>query len=112
MIDLAISRHHAENVVRLTRIEDRILGIDGNGSGRKGVLQRQDEKLEQMSGEIRDVKTDVAEVKDGQNVLLQRSQSWSKKNVWEFAKWIIGGAGSFAVVLAGMWLGHKMGWVH
>lgn len=84
---------------------ERLIGIDGNGTGREGVLQRQDKKLEEMSGQL-------AEVKDGQALLLTRSESWSKKAIWEFAQWVIGGAGALGAAVAGMWLGHVMGWIH
>lgn len=73
MIDLAIQRFHGENVARLTKIEDRIIGIDGNGTGRIGALQRQDLKLSELDGKL--------------NILVTRSETWSKKGVWSVVKW-------------------------
>lgn len=73
MIDLSIARFHGENVARLTKIEDRIIGIDGNGTGRKGALQRQDDKLEEMSGQLK--------------TLLIRSETFSKKGFWTLVRW-------------------------
>lgn len=73
MIDLSIARFHGENVSRLTKIEDRIIGIDGNGTGRKGALQFQNDKLEEMSVKL--------------NTLLVRSENLSKKSIWAVVKW-------------------------
>lgn len=84
---------------------ERLIGIDGNGTGREGALQRQDKKLVEMSGQIEDVKTSVS-------TLVERSETVSKKKIWELAQWAIGGLGAFATVIAGMWLGHALGWVH
>lgn len=73
MIDLAIAKFHGENVSRLTKIDERLIGIDGNGSGRKGVLQKHGEQLEEMNGDIK--------------TLLTRSENFSKKGVWAVVKW-------------------------
>lgn len=82
MIDLAISKFHGENVARLEKIEARLIGIDGNGTGRKGVLQRQDETLATLAdGHV--------EMKKSIDILVHRSGSWDKATFYRNAKWWI-----------------------
>jgi hypothetical protein len=83
-----IQRNQAE-------LRERLIGIDGNGTGRIGVLQKQDEKMQAM-----DVKLDM---------LVNRSQSWNKKNVWALAKWVAGGICGLALMLLSHWLDHHYG---
>jgi hypothetical protein len=111
MIAADISTMHTQNLNRFASIErgqselrERIIGIDGNGTGREGALQRQDKVLARLV-------EGHAEMSDNITTLVNRSQSWNKKNVWEFAKWVIGGLGALGTVLLGMYIGHIMGWV-
>ena len=106
MIIAEVGVMHTQNLNRFGLIErsqselrERIIGIDGNGTGREGVLQRQDKVL---------AKLEIGHEEMSRNIvtLVNRSQSWNKKNVWELAKWLLGGAG----VLASMWIGHLLGW--
>lgn len=54
----------------------RIIGIDGNGTGRKGVLQRQDEKLQQLDdGQLHIIKQ--------LGILTTRSETWSKAKFYK-----------------------------
>ncbi len=68
MIDAAISARHLENVQRLTQIESRIIGIDGNGTGRIGALQKLELKVDKVC-------TDV-------ETLVHRSTSIPKKVIF------------------------------
>lgn len=56
-IETMIAAHtlelHSQNVARFTRIEERIIGIDGNGTGREGALQRQDKVLASINADAK-----------------------------------------------------------
>src|ERR1019366_1067902 len=52
MVDLAIAKYHAENVSRLIRIEDRIIGIDGNGTGKRGAIQILGEQISEVNRNV------------------------------------------------------------
>lgn len=67
----------------VSEVRARIIGIDGNGTGRKGALQRQDDKMEEIAETQREqgMKLDT---------LLHRSSSWDKKTVWRNVKWMFG----------------------
>lgn len=90
MIDLAIANFHAENVARLTKIEQRIIGIDGNGTGKKGALQRQDAKLEELACAQKDMGSKL-------DTIIHQTNSWDKATVWEALKWMFG---TILVILA------------
>lgn len=83
MIELAIAQHHAENVQRLSKIEERIIGIDGNGTGRIGALQRQDIKLAELAAAQAIMVGKIDEV-------LHNTKSWSKESVINAVKWMFG----------------------
>jgi hypothetical protein len=118
MIAAEIGQMHNQNLNRfgliekgLSEMRERIIGIDSNGSGRRpGVLQRQDAVLGELKDGQEKMKLGQEQMKSNIETLVRRSQSWNKKNVWELAKWIIGGLGALTSVLLAMWIGHKMGW--
>lgn len=83
MIDLAIATYDRGAVEKLNKIEGRIIGIDGNGTGKKGALQRQDDKLEELAGNQAAMSTKL-------DTLLHRSKSWDKATFWKAFKWWIG----------------------
>lgn len=83
MIDLAISKYDLLASDKLNKIERRIIGIDGNGTGQKGALQRQDDKLEELAGNQAVMTTKL-------DTLLHRSTSWDKASFWSAFKWWIG----------------------
>lgn len=96
MVDLAIAKFHAENVVRMTRIEDRIIGIDGNGTGKIGALQKLDAKVEKVC-------TDV-------ETLVRRSTSISKQSIVAVLGAIGIAAMGFVGSLAAEYVKHAVGW--
>jgi len=75
MISAAIDKYHGENVARLVKIEERIIGIDGNGTGREGALQRQDKVLKRIETEV--------------TKLVTASTSWNKRDLLHAAKWVL-----------------------
>jgi hypothetical protein len=89
LIALAISEKHAENVARLTKIEERIIGIDGNGTGRIGALQRQDIKLAEIA-------TNQSVMNSKIDKALHSATSWDKKSVINV---LYQGFGSILVIL-------------
>ena len=87
MVDLAIAKFHGENVQRLTKLDammealiKRVIGIDGNGTGKVGVLQKQDIKLEEL-GDNQD------RIEGKINDLIHASESFNKKKFWSNLKW-------------------------
>lgn len=61
-------------------LRTRLIGIDGNGTGREGELQRQNKKL--------------CDLDDGQKFMIEqlhtittRQESWSKKKFWSLVRW-------------------------
>lgn len=64
----------------LAELKSRIIGIDGNGTGREGELQRQNTKLTNLD--------------DGQKFMIEqlhtittRQENWSKKKFWTLIRW-------------------------
>ena len=114
MVDLAIAKYHAENVARLTSIEDRIIGIDGNGTGRKGAIQRLEDKMEdgfamavtQLEGVRKTVSGLTFHTFDEDNV--------SKKRIRAVLVAVVGAiavaALSFVSGLGVEWMKHIKGW--
>lgn len=104
IVKATLAGYHVENVQRMARIEERIIAIDGNGTGRVGAVQRLEmgmanilEQIEGMRDSITNVKVDVG---------------GSLKT-----KTMIGIAGSIGVVILGAfasitagWIEHKLGW--
>jgi hypothetical protein len=90
MIEVAVGKFHTQNLERFGLIErgqgelrERIIGIDSNGTGRRpGVLQRQDTMLATMKTQQDDMDTKL-------NVLLHRSNSWNKQDVWRAVRWFL-----------------------
>ncbi len=101
IVNLAIARYHSENVTRLTRIEDRIIGIDGNGTGRKGALQTLGDQVGEINANVK-VMLEKDQQKEGARKLRTK---WTR---------IIVGLGSASIAgalsLIGLWAKHKMGW--
>jgi hypothetical protein len=65
---------------QVSEIRARIIGIDGNGTGQKGALQRQDDKLHDLD--------------DGQKFIIgqlhgitTRQENWSKQRFWTLVRW-------------------------
>lgn len=104
MIDLSIAKFHGENVVRLTNIENRIISIDGNGTGRIGAVQRIEGALSTLTAIVESLKNSLGEVK------IDVGGSLKTKAIW-------GAAASIGVIMLGAagtifagWFQHVMGW--
>lgn len=104
MIDLAQSRYHAENVQRLTNIENRIIAIDGNGTGRTGAVQRIEMAIVNLTGQFDGLKTSLGEVK------IDIGGSLKVKTIWAIGASlgvaVLGASGS----LIATWIEHRLGW--
>lgn len=101
MIDLAIAKFHGENVERLSEIKttqaeirQRIIGMDGNGTGKIGVLQRQDMKLAELSEKQDMLESNQTAMNVKLDTIIHQTTSWDKAKVWEALKWM------FATILA------------
>lgn len=104
MIDLAIQTHHAENVERLTRIESRIIAIDGNGTGRIGAVQRIELAISALTQRLDETVNSLGAVR------VDIGGSLKTKTVWAIGASIgVAVLGASGNLLAG-WMAHKMGW--
>lgn len=101
MIDLARAQQDSMILPRLVKIEDRLIGIDGNGTGRDGAIQVLGKKVDGVSGKV-----DVLLEKDSQTKgALQTRQKYTGV--------IVSGLGTLAGllgILLGAWIKHRMGW--
>lgn len=78
----------------MSKLESRLIGIDGNGTGKEGVLQRQDKALVAIHSNLSDQDKKL-------DTLLTRSTTWNKANVLKgLRNWIIMLAGMVGVLLA------------
>jgi hypothetical protein len=101
MVDLAIAKYRAENVARLTRIEDRIIGIDGNGTGKKGAVQILSDKMDRLAESLHLLLTKESETK-GALGLRQKYTGWLFTG--------LAGLVSIGGIILGDWIKHRMGW--
>ncbi len=104
IVKATLADYHQEDLQRMARIEERIISIDGNGTGRKGAVQRLEEG-------INEIKTQLDELKDKISNLSTSDHGNIKKNT------VIAILGSISVVILGSiatiaagWIEHKMGW--
>lgn len=104
MIDLAIARHHTENVARLTSIEQRIIGIDGNGTGRIGAVQRIELAISSLTSGLESLKESLGEVKIDIGGSLKTKTLWAVGGAIGVA--VLGASGS----LFATWLERVIGW--
>ena len=51
-VKLAIAELKAEILPKLAKIEERIIGIDGNGTGRMGTIQVLEGKCDNIAGDV------------------------------------------------------------
>lgn len=104
MIDLAQSRYHAENVARLTNIENRIIAIDGNGTGRIGAVQRIEMAIATLTDGLTNLKLNLSDVKVDIGGSLKTKSLWALGGAIGIA--VLGASGS----LFASWLEHRLGW--
>lgn len=103
MIDATVSKNHLENVNRLTKItnwlteiKERVIGIDGNGTGRIGALQRQDRKLEELVDNQELLTKNQHEMNAKLDLFIHSANSWDKTSVISV---LYQGFGSILVIL-------------
>lgn len=64
----------------VSEVRARIIGIDGNGTGREGVLQRHGKQLDLLDkGQLHII--------EQLTVLTTRQETWSKKKFWNLVRW-------------------------
>ena len=82
LIAAAIAVYHRENVERLGNIEKRLIGIDGNGTGSRGVLQQMGETIDETKDDIKTIKESVAS-------LTLSDTTWNKEKMLKGFGWFI-----------------------
>jgi len=100
-VKVAIAHLRAEILPKLATIEQRIIGIDGNGTGRAGVIQLLERKVDNIDGKV-----DLLLSKDSETkgALGQRQR-------FTGGLWVISGIlGSICSVILGEYIKHKTGW--
>ena len=113
-MNLAIARYHGENVARLTKIDGRLIGIDGNGSGRKGAIQRLEDKVDDgftlIGGQMTEVQKTVSKLR----VHTFEEENIPKKRLRQLAIGVIGAIGVAGMSFIGgwgvEWIKHMKGW--
>lgn len=98
MIQAAVGTFHGQNLERFGRIEERIIGIDGNGTGRVGALQRQDKMLQEICVKIEGIEDNIATV-------VTNTTTFARDKFWGVARWLIGGIGGLGMLFLGHYLG-------
>lgn len=66
----------------ISEVRARIIGIDGNGTGREGVLQRQNKSIERLD-------EGQKFIIDQLHNLTNRSETWSKAGFWKGLRWML-----------------------
>lgn len=96
MIEAAIGKYHGENLERfvgitkmLVELRQRIIGVDGNGTGSEGVLQRQDKAIDRLEAGQDGMSAQLT-------LLVNRSKYWNKADIWKAVRWFL----MFLVALA------------
>jgi len=100
MIGAKMLELHGQNLERFGRIEERIIGIDGNGTGREGALQRQDKVLKAIDAKVDQLGDNVA-------TLVTATTTVRRDKVWGVVKWLLGGIGGLGMLILGHYLGAK-----
>ena len=67
-VRIAVAELRAEILPQLSEIKERIIGIDGNGTGRPGVIQVLDRKVDKINGKVDNVdgKVDLLLTRDAE----------------------------------------------
>jgi hypothetical protein len=94
MIDLARAQQDSVILPRLVKIEERLIGIDGNGTGRDGAIQVLGKKVDGVSGKVDQLLNKDVETK-GALAAHQKDQAnrWWKQPLWTGL--VAGFAGAF-----------------
>ena len=89
VVDGKLSKYHSENLERfgsiemlLAEIRSRLIGIDGNGTGKVGVLQRQDAVLAEYNTKLGQMQKSQDTLKTKLETLITQDETWDKKKVW------------------------------
>jgi hypothetical protein len=78
----------------VSEVRARILNIDGDGSGRPGILQRQNE-------DMREIKESIKVLGGNVDTVLSQAKFYDKKNVWQGLRTLLG----IIIALLGLLLG-------
>ena len=101
LIAAAIGAYHQQNVERLTAIEKRLIGIDGNGTGNRGVLQQMGETLDET-------KNDVKTIREAVSKLTISDTTWNKEKMLKGIGWfVVTFIAAAGVLLAGLTYWHS-----
>lgn len=71
----------------MAEIRTRIIGMDGNGTGREGVLQRQDKSIARLDDGQVFIIEKLGGLSEQLHTLTTRQETWSKKKFWNWVKW-------------------------
>lgn len=71
----------------VSEVRARIIGIDGNGTGREGVLQRHGKQLDDLDeGQVFIIEK-LDEITDQLKTITTGQETWSKKKFWNLVRW-------------------------
>lgn len=99
-VKLAIAELKSEILPTLAKIEERIIGIDGNGTGRMGAIQILEGKCDSIAGDVGLLLARGSEIK---GALSERQRDkdgrWWRQPLWTGL--VAGFAGAFFAALFG-----------
>jgi hypothetical protein len=89
VVDGRLSKYHSENITRFSGIEtllaeirSRLIGIDGNGTGKVGALQRQDKVLAAQNDKLEQMQVSQDKLETKLENFITQDETWDKKKVW------------------------------
>ena len=85
-----------EQNVALLEIKDRIIAVDGNGTGKIGLLQTLTSNVDTLTENV--------------DTLLLRSTTWNKKKVYALLGGVLALFVAFTAPVFAVWLSHKLHW--
>ena len=104
LVKVAIAELRSEILPQLAEIKERIIGIDGNGTGREGAIQVLQKKMDRIGGNVDLLLTRDAETKGA----LKERQKDTDTRWWKQPLAI--GLIVAVVELASKFLEHTKGW--
>lgn len=118
IVDARIASAMAPILRFQSETRERFLSIDGNGSGRKGALQRQDDKMEEIDGKVTTLLHRSGELAIEQAKASGAAEAAAaaakiaadtKKVKLAWWQWALRGLGALAMLLLSHYLGKKGG---
>lgn len=87
MVSAMMSQALNPVLTSMAEIRTRIIGMDGNGTGREGALQRQDKSIARLDeGQVFIIEK-LGGITDQLHTITNRQETWSKKKFWNWVKW-------------------------